>query len=135
MVSAGGIADGHGFVAALALGAQGVQIGTRFMATLESAAHQNVKDAVIRLEDNGTAITGRTSVGPTRSIKNSLTDMINQEERKGTPPEKLFEIIGGGRSLAACVEGDCLEGSVYCGQIGGAITSIKSVQEKFIRGI
>jgi len=129
VVSAGGIADGHGFVAALALGAQGVQIGTRFMATHESAAHPNVKDAVVHLEDNGTCITGRTTVGPTRSIKNSLTDMINEEERKGTPPEKLFEIIGGGRSLSACVEGDCVEGSVYCGQIGGAINSIQSVRE------
>lgn len=129
VVAAGGIADGNGFVAALALGAQGVQIGTRFMATHESAAHQNVKDAVLRLEDNGTSITGRTTVGPTRSIKNSLTDMINEEERKGTPPEKLFEIIGGGRSLSACVEGDCVEGSVYCGQIGGAINTIKSVKE------
>ena len=129
VVAAGGIADGHGFAAALALGAQGVQIGTRFMATHESAAHENVKDAVVHLEDNGTCITGRTTVGPTRSIKNSLTDMITAEEKKGTPPEKLFEMIGSGRSLSACVEGDCVEGSVYCGQIGGAITSIKSVRE------
>jgi len=129
VVSAGGIADGHGFVAALALGAEGVQIGTRFMATHESAAHTNVKEAVVQLEDSGTCVTGRTTVGPTRSIKNQLTQMIIQEEVKGTPPEKLFEIIGGGRSLSACVEGDCVEGSVYCGQIGGAIRSIKSVQE------
>ena len=50
--------------------------------------------------------------------------MINEEERKGTAPEKLLEIIGGGRSLSACVEGDCVEGSAYCGQIGGAIKSI-----------
>jgi enoyl-[acyl-carrier protein] reductase II len=131
VVAAGGIADGHGFVAALALGAKGVQIGTRFMATHESAAHDNVKKAVIDLDDNGTCITGRTTVGPTRSIKNQLTQMIQDEENKGTPPEKLFELIGGGRSLSACVEGDCVEGSVYCGQIGGAISSIKSVAEVF----
>ncbi len=129
VVSAGGIADARGFVAALALGAKGVQIGTRFMATYESAAHPNVKDAVLRLDDNGTCITGRTTIGPTRAIKNALTQRILEEERKGTPPEKLLELIGGGRSMSAFVEGDCVEGTVYCGQIAGAIREIKSVKD------
>ena len=129
VVTAGGVGDGRGFVAALALGAKGVQMGTRFMATHESAAHPNVKEAVLKLEDSGTCITARTTVGPTRCIKYKLTDMIIDEERKGTPPEKLFEMIGGGRSITACVEGDCQEGSTYCGQIGGAIDSLKSAKE------
>ncbi len=129
VVSAGGIADGRGFVAALALGAQGVQIGTRFMASAEAAAHQNVKDAVVNMEDSGTAITGRTTGGPARCLKNKLTDMIVAEEAKGTPPDKLMEMIGGGRSITACLDGDCDEGSIYCGQIGGSITSIKTAGE------
>lgn len=129
VVAAGGIADGRGFVAALSLGARGVQMGTRFLATHESAAHANVKDAVIRVTDNGTCITGRTTVGPTRAIRNRLTDTILDAEKRGAKPEELFEMIGEGRSAKACVEGDCEEGSLYCGQIGGAIRELKTARQ------
>ncbi len=129
VVSAGGIANGHGFVAALALGAQGVQVGTRFAATLESGAHQNAKDAIVASRDNDTCITGRTSVGPTRSLKNSLTAQIIKAENEGMPPDKLMEMIGGGRSIMACVDGDCEEGTVYCGQIGGLVNKLITVKE------
>jgi enoyl-[acyl-carrier protein] reductase II len=128
VVAAGGIADGRGFVAALALGAKGVQMGTRFLATEESAAHANVKAAVVQLQDDGTCVTGRTTIGPTRAIKNRLTAMIIAAEKRGAPPEELFEMIGEGRSAKACVEGDCEDGSVYCGQIGGRIGTIKSAR-------
>jgi len=129
VVAAGGIADGRGFVAALALGARGVQMGTRFLATHESAAHPNVKAAVVNLSDNGTCVTGRTTIGPARAIKNRLTDMILGAEKDGTPPEKLFEMIGEGRSARACLEGDSEEGTMYCGQIGGNIREIKGAGE------
>jgi enoyl-[acyl-carrier protein] reductase II len=129
VIAAGGIADGRGFVAALALGAKGVQMGTRFLATHEAAAHINYKAAVIDMADNGTCITGRTTVGPTRAVKNQLTDMIVKAESDGAKPEELFEMIGEGRSAKACVEGDCDEGSLYCGQIGGHIKEIKSARQ------
>jgi enoyl-[acyl-carrier protein] reductase II len=128
VVAAGGISDGRGFVAALALGAKGVQMGTRFLATHESAAHPHVKDAVINLKDNGTCITGRTTVGPTRSIKNQFTDKITDAENKGATPEKLFEMVGGERSVKAFVDGDCVEGSVYCGQIAGNVGELKGAK-------
>jgi enoyl-[acyl-carrier protein] reductase II len=129
VVAAGGISDGRGFVAALALGAKGVQMGTRFLATRESAAHPNVKDAVIHLRDDGTCITGRTTVGPTRSIKNVFTDRIIDAEKRGASAEELFEMVGGERSVKAFVDGDCVEGSLYCGQIAGNCGEIKGAKE------
>lgn len=126
IIAAGGIADGRGFVAALALGAQGVQMGTRFLATHEASAHEQYKKAVIGIGDTGTCITGRSTIGPTRAIKNTLTDMIIKAEKEGAKPEELFEMIGEGRSAKACIEGDCEEGSLYCGQIAGHIKEIKS---------
>jgi len=74
VVAAGGIADGRGLVAALALGAGGIQMGTRFLATHESAAHANYKNVVIRMSESDTCVTGRTTVGPTRSVKNRPAD-------------------------------------------------------------
>lgn len=129
VIAAGGIADGRGFVAALALGAKGVQMGTRFLATHESAAHRNVKEAIVGMKDTDSTITGRTAGSPTRCIRNKLTDTIIAEENKGTPPEKLYEMIGEGRWVAACVEGDVEEGSVYCGQVGGAVKELKSAKQ------
>jgi len=129
VVAAGGISDGRGFVAALALGAKGVQMGTRFLATHESAAHPNIKEAIINLKDNGTCITGRTTVGPTRTIRNQFTDSIIEAEKRGAKPEEILEMIGGERSVKAFVEGDCVEGSAYCGQIGGGIRRLKGAGE------
>lgn len=129
VVAAGGISNGQGLVAALALGASGVQVGTRFAATIESAAHQNAKNAILACRDGDTCITGRTSIGPTRVVKNRLTAEILKAEREGMAPEKLMELIGGGRSVMACVNGDCDEGTVYCGQIGGLVNELKSAHE------
>jgi enoyl-[acyl-carrier protein] reductase II len=126
VVAAGGIADGRGFVAAMALGARGVQLGTRFLASYEAAAHANYKDAILRMPDDGTCVTGRTTVGPTRAIRNRLTDRIIEAERGGAKPDELSEMIGEGRSAMAAIEGDCDEGTLYCGQIGGAIRELKS---------
>ncbi len=129
VAAAGGIGDGRGLVAALALGAQGVQLGTRFIATQEASVHHNYKEAVLDLGDAGTCVTGRTTVGPTRAVKNALTDRIVQAETQGMPPEKLFELIGGGRSVLGAIDGDCEEGSLYCGQIAGMVREIKSAGE------
>lgn len=106
VIAAGGIADGRGFAAAFALGARGVQMGTRFVATHESAAHQRFKEAIINIDDCGTTLTGRTTVGPTRSIKNKLTQQIQEAEKRGASTEELFDLIGEGRSAMASIEGN-----------------------------
>jgi len=124
VIAAGGIADAHGFVAALALGAKGVQIGTRFAATYEAAGHPKFKEAMLRVKDVGTVITGRR-MGPTRCVRNKLTEEILEAENKGISREGLLELIGFGRSRRAAVDGEVEEGTVYCGQIAGVIGELK----------
>ncbi len=128
VIAAGGIADSRGFVAALALGASGVQIGTRFAATHEASAHSNFKNAILNANDTGTVITGRR-LGPTRCVRNKLTETIIAAENKGASPEELFQLIGMGRSQRATVDGDVEEGTIYCGQIAGLIAELKSAKE------
>jgi enoyl-[acyl-carrier protein] reductase II len=123
VIAAGGIADARGFVAALALGAQGVQMGTRFAATFEARAHRNFKEAILGVGDTGTTVSART-LGPTRAIKNKLTERIAEAERAGVSKEELYDLIGEGRSQMASVDGNIEEGTVYCGQIGGVITEL-----------
>lgn len=127
VVAAGGIADGRGMVAALALGADGVQIGTRFAASLECAAHPRFKEALLTVREVGTVVTGR-KFGPTRCVKNSLTDAIHEEEARGATAEELLEFIGRGRARRASEDGDVEEGTVYCGQIAGLIRELKPVK-------
>lgn len=128
VIAAGGIADSRGFVAALALGAQGVQIGTRFAATHEAQGHPNFKNAILNANDKDTVITGR-ALGPTRCVRNILTEQILQAEKRGASPNELFHLIGVGRSRRAAVEGDVEEGTIYCGQIAGLIGELKSAGE------
>jgi enoyl-[acyl-carrier protein] reductase II len=128
VVAAGGIADSRGFVAALALGAKGVQIGTRFAATYEALGHPEYKDAILRADDVGTVITGRP-IGPTRCVKNRLTEAILEMERKGVGREELLHFIGKDRSRRAAELGDVQEGTVYCGQIAGLIDELRSAKE------
>jgi enoyl-[acyl-carrier protein] reductase II len=128
VVAAGGIADGKGFVAALALGAKGVQMGTRFAATHEAQGHPKFKEAIVSANDSGTVITGR-AFSLTRCIRNKLTEQIIEAERKGATPEELFNLIGVGRSEKATMEGDVENGTIYCGQISGLISELKSVKD------
>lgn len=128
VVAAGGIADARGFVAALVLGADGVQMGTRFALTTECIAHENYKKAVMAAPDNGTVVTGRF-YGPTRILKGKLAEDILAWEKQGLPGEEILAKIGSGRSFKALISGDLDEGSPMAGQIGGMIDSIVSVQE------
>ena len=128
VVAAGGIADARGMVAAFALGAEGVQLGTRFLASLESPAHPSYKELIVSANDCSTAITGR-AFGPVRVLRNKLAEMILQAEKEGLPPEKVQEMIGSGRSVKACLEGDLDEGSFMCGQVAGLIGEAKSAKE------
>jgi enoyl-[acyl-carrier protein] reductase II len=128
VVAAGGIADARGIVAALALGAEGVQMGTRFVATLECAAHQNFKNAIVKAGDTDTAITGR-KIGPTRILKNDIATKILDMEAAGASVQELLAFIGSGRSRMGQFEGDLVNGEAYCGSIAGMIKEIKSVAE------
>jgi enoyl-[acyl-carrier protein] reductase II len=128
VVAAGGIADARGVVAALALGADGVQMGTRFVAARECAAHQNFKDAILKAADTDTAITGR-KIGPTRILKNELSAKLLEMEAAGASVEELLAVIGSGRSRTGQFEGDLARGEAYCGSIAGMIKEIKSAAE------
>ncbi len=131
VVAAGGIADARGFIAALALGAEGVQIGTRFVATHECIAHQNFKEAIVRATDTGTVISGR-KLGPTRGLKNELTAKILEMESRGASAEELESFIdstSSPRARIGSLEGDLTNGEGYCGAIVGVITKIINAGE------
>ena len=126
VVAAGGIADARGMVAAFALGAEGVQMGTRFVASAESPAHSRYKDLIISSADVGTVITGR-AFGPVRVMKNALSEKILKAESEGWSTEEIVEMIGTDRTLKAAVEGDIEEGSFMSGQICGLIGEVEAV--------
>jgi enoyl-[acyl-carrier protein] reductase II len=136
VIAAGGIADSRGFVAALALGAKGVQIGTRFAATHEAMGHARFKESILKANDTGTVITGRY-IGPTRCVRNRLTEEIIEKEKSGISSQDLLKFIGPGRSRRATTEGEVEEGTIYCGQIAGLVSELKSakeVVEEIVRG-
>lgn len=128
VIGAGGIADGRGIAAAFALGAQGVQVGTRFLATVECPAHANFKQAVIDADDTSTTVTGRSLGAPVRSIKNSMiTEFIRLENEKASREE--LEKITLGSLKKAVFDGDTDQGSVMAGQISGLCHEITTVEE------
>ena len=129
VIAAGGIADARGMVAAFALGAEGIQMGTRFVATKESPVHENFKMAIVNAGDTDTTITGRAFKDPTRVIKNDFTEKIIDAERKGVDPVKILEMIGSDRTYIGSVKGDLDNGSLMSGQVAGMIKELKSVEE------
>lgn len=124
VIAAGGIGDGRGVVAAFALGAQGVQMGTRFVLSEECIAHPNYKEAVLKAKDRSTVITGVTTGHPVRSLTNNLTREFLSLEYSGTETEVL-EKLGAGALRRAAIEGDVKRGSVMIGQISGMMTDVK----------
>lgn len=127
VIAAGGIADGRGFVAALALGACGVQIGTRFICASECTAHENYKKAILEAGDRDAVVTGRPTGHPVRVLKNKLTRQFELLEKNHASIEEL-ERLGTGKLKAAVVDGDVEYGSVMAGQIAGLINDIKPVE-------
>ncbi|MGI6092983.1 MAG: enoyl-[acyl-carrier-protein] reductase FabK [Veillonellaceae bacterium] len=137
VIAAGGIADSRGIVAALALGADGVQIGTRFVASSECTAHENYKQAVVKAKERSTVLTGVSTGHPVRVISNKLTREYLELEKGGVPEEEL-EKLGAGKLRAAVVDGDVDYGSVMIGQIAGLVDEIKTVDEimqELVQGI
>ena len=128
VIAAGGIADARGMVAAMSLGAQGVQVGTRFVASSECIAHINYKQAILRAKDRSTIVTGVSTGNPVRVIANKLTREYVELEKNGASVEEL-EQLGAGKLRAAAREGDVERGSVMVGQIAGMVDCIKSVDE------
>ncbi|MBC7321693.1 MAG: enoyl-[acyl-carrier-protein] reductase FabK [Acetomicrobium sp.] len=128
VVAAGGIADGRGVVAAFALGAEGVQVGTRFVCAVESPAHDAYKRMIIEATDRSTVVTGRTTGHPVRCIKNKLTKRFEEMETAGVSLEEL-EAFGAGKLRAAVMEGDVEWGSVMAGQSAGLVKKVQPAAE------
>lgn len=128
VIAAGGIGDGRGIVAALALGASGVQIGTRFVCSNECTVHVNYKMAIVNAKDRDAVSTGHSTGHPVRCLKNKLTREFEKLESAGAPKEEI-ERLGAGRLKAAVVDGDISMGSVMAGQISGMIKDIKPCKE------
>jgi len=128
VIAAGGIGDARGVVAALALGAQGVQMGTVFAASTECTAHPNYKAAIIKAKERATVVTGAITGHPVRVIANKLTRDFAELEKCGASTEEL-ERLGAGKLKAAVRDGDVDYGSVMIGQVAGMITTIRPVNE------
>ncbi|HZK18755.1 MAG TPA: DUF561 domain-containing protein, partial [Clostridia bacterium] len=128
VVAAGGIFDGRSFAAALALGASGVQIGTRFIASDECQIHPRVKEVILKARDRDTVLTGFSTGHPVRVIKNKFTRMLEAMEGDGMLPEEL-EKIGSGKLRSAMIEGDIEYGSIMAGQVSAMVKDIQSVRE------
>ena len=130
LIAAGGIATGNGVLAAFALGAEGVQMGTRFALTRESSASDGFKELCIGLQEGDTMLSLK-KVGPTRLIKNEFFRRVEEAENRGASAEELKEILGFGRSRKGIFEGDLIEGELEIGQVSYMIKAIPTVQEVF----
>lgn len=127
VIAAGGIADGHGLVAALALGAQGIQMGTRFICSEECIAHPVFKEQILQAHDRATIVTGVSTGHPVRCLQNKLTYKFTEMEKAGASTAELEE-LGRGRMSLGVMQGDIEEGSLMAGQIAGLIKEIKPVK-------
>jgi enoyl-[acyl-carrier protein] reductase II len=127
VVAAGGIADGRGIAAAFALGAEGVQMGTRFMCAAECTIHPDVKTRILKARDRDTVVTGVSTGHPVRVLKNKLSRQIEELDRANDP--EAIEVLGAGRLAAAMREGDVEMGSLMAGQCSAMVDSIQPAAE------
>ena len=134
VIAAGGIADGRGMAAAFLLGAQGIQMGTRFLTARECTIHPNYKAKVIAANDHDTVVTGKTLGHPVRALKNRMTREFQKKEADpNTTPDEL-QAMGAGALRRAAREGDVQYGSCMCGQIAGLVKTEDSCAD-IVRGI
>jgi nitronate monooxygenase len=129
VLAGGGIGDGRGFLAALALGASGVVMGTRFMATKECQIHPNIKQALIQAQAADTVPVLRSLKSMERVLKNDLSLRVVEMENKGATLAELIPLIAGEKSLSAWESGEVDKGLIGCGQVIGLISEVKSVRE------
>jgi len=125
VIAAGGIADSRGVAAVMALGAEGVQLGTRFIAVDENIAHPRYKQAILNATDSDTVITCR-KILPTRMLKTPFSSSLLELENSGASPNEIREFLGYSRARKGQLEGDLEEGITYCGSSAGLIKSIDS---------
>lgn len=128
VIAAGGIGDGRGLAAAFMLGADAVQMGTRFVVAKESICHQNYKDRIMKAKDIDSAVTGRTHGHPIRQLRNQMTKEYNKKEQEGASFEEL-ELMTVGSLRNAVMEGDVKNGTVMAGQIAGMIKKEQTCRE------
>ena len=128
LIAAGGIGTGDGMLAAFALGAEGVQVGTRFALTQESSASQEFKDLCVGLKE-GDTILSLKKLSPTRLVKNDFYNMVQAAEDRGATPEEMREILGRGRSKKGIFEGNLVDGELEIGQISSLIDDIPTAAE------
>lgn len=130
LIAAGGIATGKGMLAAMVLGADGVQMGSRFVASVESSAHDNFKQTVIETKEGDTQLTLK-ELAPVRLIKNKFYNDVQELYSKCPSKEDLEALLGKRRAKRGMFEGDLVEGELEIGQIAGLIHEVKPVQEIF----
>ncbi|TMQ60488.1 MAG: nitronate monooxygenase [Candidatus Eisenbacteria bacterium] len=128
VAAAGGIADGRGFLAAMALGAEGISVGTRFACTLESSSHPMYKEAVAAANDAATVLFAKR-IAPVRAIKNPWVERVREAEAAGATREELEQVYGRSHSRRGILEGDVGEGEMEAGQSSGLIRDIPPAAE------
>ncbi len=128
VIAAGGIGSGRGMLAAMVLGANGVQIGSRFAATKESSAHDNFKDTIVSVKDGDTQLTLK-ELAPVRLVKNKFFNDVQELYKHNPSLEDIKKLLGRARAKRGMFEGDLEEGELEIGQIAGLIHEIKSARE------
>ena len=128
LIAAGGIATGRGMLAVMTLGADGVQVGSRFAASVESSAHDNFKETILKVNEGGTQLTLK-ELAPVRLIKNKFYQDVQDLYEKCPTKEELVALLGRARSKRGMFEGDLVEGELEIGQIAGIIHEIKPAAE------
>ncbi|MBQ2769179.1 MAG: enoyl-[Clostridia bacterium] len=129
VIAAGGIADGRGIAAAFMLGAEGVQLGTRFLVAKECNVHQTYKDRVIKAGDSATVVNGRRIGHPARALKNPFTRLFAEREKDPTATDEELTSFGAGALRKAVQDGDWENGSFLCGQVAGLVKKEQTCQE------
>ncbi|MCK9481860.1 MAG: nitronate monooxygenase [Bacteroidia bacterium] len=135
VIAAGGIGSGRAMAAAMALGADGVQVGSRFAASVESSSHINFKERIVASSDGDTTLTLKELI-PVRLLHNGFFDRVQEAYRNGATQEQLAELLGRGRAKKGMFEGDLEEGELEIGQIAAYFDSIESVEtimQSFVR--
>ena len=129
VIAAGGIADGRGIAASFMLGAEGVQLGTRFLAAEECQIHPTYKELVVKAKDTDSIVTGRTTGHPCRNVKTKFSKKLASGEKDGSITPEEFEEITLGSLRKAVQDGNLEEGSFLCGAIAGMITDVKPCKD------
>jgi enoyl-[acyl-carrier protein] reductase II len=128
VIAAGGLYDGKSVLAAMVLGAEGAQLGSRFVASEESSAHQAFKDAVLSAGEGSTTFTLK-ELTPVRMLHNSLFKEIVQAQQSGASPERLADILGRGKAKKGMFEGDIENGELEIGQIASLLNSVRPARD------